>query len=88
MAALNAPVSFCPPMHVYTGCALLCLSVVVSPSNIAVKFCHTVISELPWFQEECGGSQLLVEKFIRRDDPCRVPVLLLPRILQWSGFSL
>ena len=90
MAALNAPVLFCPPMHVYTGCTLPCLFLFccVSPSNITVKFCHTVNSELPWFQEEFGGYQLLVDKFIRRDDPCRVPVLLLPHILQWNGFSL
>ena len=69
-------------------CALSFLFCCVSPSNLPVKFCHTVNSELPWFQKNLVGYQLLVEKFIRRDDPCGVPVLLFPHILQWSGFSL
>ena len=43
-------------------CCALSSVCCVSPSNLPVKFCHTVNSELPWFQEDFVGYYVLVEK--------------------------
>ena len=62
--------------------ALSFLFCCMSPSTIPVKFCHTVNSELPWFQEEFGGYKLLVES------SSSMMTLSCPNIASSSYFSM